>query len=115
MENMEKIDSEVDNGKSIWIFQTKPESYKENDIKNYIKVLSNNEFKEDFINKKKKRIRLLYKIKLQYNPITRTELKNISGLENMEILKVARHTNFRVLIDEWRIISNLIKKKLEAQ
>lgn len=45
------------------------------------------------------------------NPIYKSELKIIPGLEGLQILKMPRATNFKVTEEEKKIILNLIKER----
>jgi len=49
-------------------------------------------------------------IRLSNRPVFRSELKEISGLENLSILKQPQGTNFPVTDEEWKIISSLMKQ-----
>ena len=61
---------------------------------------------------KKLRVKMMYRLKLINNPVPREELKNTPGLQNLEILKQAQGTNFRVSEQEWPLILNLIKQRI---
>jgi hypothetical protein len=65
-------------------------------------------------NQKLLRVRIRYKLRLSIkNPLLKTELEKIPELRNMEILKRAIGTNFRVTPQEWQIILNLLKKRFD--
>ncbi len=59
------------------------------------------------------RIKYQCRLKLINNPITKTEMKNVPELENMEIFRRAIGTNFKVTNDEWEAILGLIKKRFD--
>jgi hypothetical protein len=58
----------------------------------------------------KNRLKVTIKIikKLVNNPILRTELKGMSGLQNLSILRFSQGTNFPISNEEWVIIANEI-------
>ena len=47
------------------------------------------------------------------NPIFREELKSIEELQDMFIFRQPQGTNFSVTQEEWKVISDLIKKRLQ--
>jgi predicted RNA-binding protein with PUA-like domain len=56
------------------------------------------------------RVKMEIEIRLSNRPVFRSELKEVSGLENLSILKQPQGTNFPVTDDEWKIISSLMKQ-----
>lgn len=62
--------------------------------------------------KKRLRVKFVYKTKLVDNPVLRQEIKDVPELKNLSILKQAQGTNFPVSDKEWNIISELIQRKL---
>jgi len=82
------------------------------------KICDSDESTKYWVNESDKRVPMLrikyrYKLKLINNPITRAELKNIPELRNMEILKNARGTNFRVTNEEWQVILRLLRQRFD--
>ena len=83
-------------------------------------IISNPAFLPDYpesdkywINDNKKAANLLrvdinIKIKLIYNPIFRSYLRNIKELENLSILKYSQATNFPVTKEEWKVIKQIV-------
>ena len=76
-------------------------------------VMNNEEGEKELEEAKNKDI---LKVTIQYSkifhqPLLKEGLQNIVGLKNLSIITMPRGTNFKVTIDEWRIISNLIEKK----
>jgi hypothetical protein len=63
----------------------------------------------------KLRVKIKYVLRFVDNPLKKIQLKGTIGLEDLSIMKWWRATNFRVKKDEWFIISNLIKEKLEMR
>ncbi len=63
-------------------------------------------------NRETLRVKFIYKINLIDNPIMKEEIKKISELSNLSILKFSQGTNFLVKEEEWKIISELIEKRL---
>jgi predicted RNA-binding protein with PUA-like domain len=61
------------------------------------------------------RVKIRYGFKFIKHPILKTELEKISELKNMEILRHARGTNFRVTRSEWLVILTLLKKRLDLR
>jgi len=59
-------------------------------------------------NKSKLRVKMIVKSNLLNNPITKADLRNSAGLENLSIFRQSQGTNFRVSKSEWRIIKNKI-------
>jgi len=53
------------------------------------------------------------KIRLSNRPLFRSELKEVSGLKNLSILKRPQETNFPVTDQEWKIISSLMKQQID--
>lgn len=65
-------------------------------------------------NQKLLRVKIRYKLKLRLtNALLKTELEKIPELRNMEILKRAIGTNFRVTPQEWQVILSLLKKSFD--
>jgi len=60
------------------------------------------------------RVKLKYTLKLLNNPILREELKSIPELKDMAIFRQPQGTNFPVTQDEWKVISDLIKERLNV-
>ncbi len=67
---------------------------------------------EERKNRETLRVKFIYKINLIDNPILKEELKKIPELSDLSILKFSQGTNFPITEDEWKIISELIEKKL---
>jgi hypothetical protein len=59
------------------------------------------------------RVKMEIEIRLSNRPLFRSELKEVSGLENLSILKQPQGTNFPVADEEWKIISSLIKQQID--
>ncbi|MDY6985649.1 MAG: endonuclease NucS [Candidatus Thermoplasmatota archaeon] len=107
----------------IWMSSTSPKS---NDAGIYAvaEITSNPEYmkstskfwiSEDDFKKQQNNlwVRLKYKLIFANNPIFREELKSIDELKNMLIFKQPQGTNFPVTQEEWRVISDLIKKRIQ--
>lgn len=62
--------------------------------------------------RKRLRVKFVYKTKLVDNPLLRQEIQDVSELKNLSILKQPQGTNFPVTEKEWNIISELIQGKL---
>lgn len=56
------------------------------------------------------RVKMKLITNLAGNPITRDEIKRVSGLEELSIIKSPKGTNFKVSADEWQLIGELIAK-----
>lgn len=67
---------------------------------------------EERKNRETLRVKFIYKINLIDNPIMKEELKKIPELINLSILKFSRGTNFPITEEEWKIISDLVQKRL---
>ncbi len=59
------------------------------------------------------RVKMEIEIRLSNRPLFRSELKEVSGLENLSILKQPQGTNFPVTDEEWKIISSLMKQQID--
>ena len=108
----------------IWMSSTSP---KANDAGIYAvaEIISNPEYlkstskfwiSEDDIKKEQSnlRVRLRYKLLFVNNPIFREELKSMEKLKDMFIFRQPQGTNFPVTQDEWKVISDLIKERLNV-
>lgn len=65
--------------------------------------------------KNEKGVHILVKMKVIQNlnkPLTKAEIKNTKGLQDLSILKMCRGTNFEVKPDEWIILKKLIEKQI---
>lgn len=85
------------------------------------KILSKPDFQSEYESERKywlrdaeDRTELRVKLKLinnlTGNPITRDEMKGVSGLQKLSIILNPRGTNFKVSADEWHLIRELIAK-----
>jgi predicted RNA-binding protein with PUA-like domain len=71
-------------------------------------------FSDDDKEKKKLRVKFIYKTKLANNPLSRDEIKNVPELKNISIFKQPQGTNFPVTDEEWELLSKLIQNKVSG-
>ena len=71
-------------------------------------------FSDDDKEKKKLRVKFIYKTKLANNPLSRDEIKNVPELKNLSIFKQPQGTNFPVTDEEWELLSKLIQNKVSG-
>ncbi|MGA2385184.1 MAG: EVE domain-containing protein [Candidatus Bathyarchaeia archaeon] len=62
------------------------------------------------------RVVINYQLKLTLvTALTSKELRKIPGLQNMTIFRQSQGTNFKVTSSEWKIISDLLKRKFNFE
>ena len=71
-------------------------------------------FSDEDKERKKLRVKFVYKNNFVNNPLYREEIKNVTGLKNLSIFRQPQGTNFLVTDNEWKIISEMIQKKSDS-
>ena len=68
----------------------------------------------DAIDKDSAKLRVKMKIikNLVNNPVSKSTIKEISGLETMSIFRYSQGTNFPVSTDEWNLLRNVITQRM---
>ena len=109
----------------IWMSSTSPKSH-DAGIYALAEITTNPEYiessskfwmSEDDVKKEisNLRVKLNYKVLLVNNPVLREELKSIPELKDMFIFRQPQGTNFPVTQNEWQVISQLIKERLDVK
>jgi len=62
-------------------------------------------------NNTKPRVKIEFILKFTNNPIFRKEIKEIPELNEMSIMKFASGTNFKVTLEEWKLLYHAIKSR----